>query len=84
MINILIFLKEVLDLLNEIYIYIYMYVEGHVAELVPPHTQSVQGLREKSSNCGSQGKNVQVTGLVAYCNYFYIKQKRYRDIYCFP
>ena len=44
-----IFLKEVLYLLNEIYIYIYIYiyVEGHVAELTPPHTQSVWGLREK-------------------------------------
>ena len=30
-----------------IYIYIYIYVEGHAAELAPPHTQSVWGLREK-------------------------------------
>ena len=25
----------------------YIYVEGHVIELAPPHTQSVLGLREK-------------------------------------
>ena len=30
-----------------IYIYIYIYVKGHVAELAPPHTQNVLGLREK-------------------------------------
>ena len=29
------------------YIYIYIYVEGYVAELEPSHTQSVLGLREK-------------------------------------
>ena len=28
-------------------IYIYIYVEGHVVELAPPHTQSVWGLKEK-------------------------------------
>ena len=44
MINRLIFFKEVLYLLNEIYIYIY--VEGHIAEWAPPHTQCL-GFREK-------------------------------------
>ena len=39
MINIFFFLKKVLYLLNDINIYIY--VEGHVTELAPPHTQSV-------------------------------------------
>ena len=40
MINIF-FWKEVLYLLNDIYIYIYIYVKGHIAELAPPHTQSI-------------------------------------------
>ena len=54
MINILIFLKEVLDLLNEIYIYIY--VKGHVAEWAPSHTQSVRGLKEKRFKLQELGK----------------------------
>ena len=39
------FLKEVLYLLNKIYRY--MYVEDHVVEVAPPHTQSASSLREK-------------------------------------
>ena len=46
------FFKEVLYLLNEIYIY----VEGHVAKLAPPHTQSVWGLREKLFKLRESGK----------------------------
>ena len=38
------------------YIYIYIYVEGHVAELTPPHTQSVWGLREKMFKLCELGK----------------------------
>ena len=43
------------------YKYIYMYVEGHVAELVPPHTQCLgfKGekfkLRESWKKCSSYG-----------------------------
>ena len=49
--------------------YIYIYVEGHVAELKPPHTQSVSSLREKMFKLRELGKKVQVAGLAAYCNY---------------
>ena len=49
-------LKEVFYLLNDIYIYIYMYVEGHVAKLTPPHTQSVWGLKEKMFKLRESGK----------------------------
>ena len=38
------------------YIYIYIYVEGHVAELAPPHTQSVWDLREKMFKLRELGK----------------------------
>ena len=37
-------------------LYIYIYVEGHVAELAPPHTQSVWGLREKRFKLQESGK----------------------------
>ena len=66
MINILTFLKKVLYLLNEIYIY----VEGHVAELTPLHTQSVWGLREKMFKLRESGKKGSNCGVTTYCNYF--------------
>ena len=66
------------------YIYIYIYVKGHVAEWAPSHTQSVRGLKEKrfklqelgkkGLSCGSQEENVQLVGLAAYCNYFFKKR----------
>ena len=34
----------------------YIYVEGHVAELKPPHTQSVWSLREKMFKLRELGK----------------------------
>ena len=43
--HIFFFLKEVLYLLNKIYRF--MYVEDHVVEVAPPHTQSASSLREK-------------------------------------
>ena len=58
------------------YIYIYIYVEGHVAELRPPHTQSVSSLREKMFKLRELGKKVQVAGLAACCNYFLKKRKK--------
>ena len=33
-----------------------MYVEGHVAKLTPPHTQSVWGLKEKMFKLRESGK----------------------------
>ena len=33
-----------------------MYVEGHVAKLTPPHTQSVWGLKEKMFKVWELGK----------------------------
>ena len=39
-----------------IYIYIYICVEGHVAELAPPHTQSVWDLSEKRFKLQELGK----------------------------
>ena len=34
----------------------YIYVEGHVAELKPPHTQSVWSLREKKFKLWESGR----------------------------
>ena len=51
-IYIYIYFKEVLYLLNDIYIY----VEGHVAELAHVHIQSVWGLREKRFKLQKSGK----------------------------
>ena len=53
--NILIFFKRSFIFIKW-YIYIYIYVEGHVAELEPPHTQSVWGLREKMFKLRESGK----------------------------
>ena len=65
MINILIFFKEVLYLLSDIYIYIY--VEGHVAELEPSYTQSVWGLggkRFKLRELGKRGSSCRVSSIL--------------------
>ena len=66
------------------YIYIYIYVEGHVAELKPPHTQSVWSLREKMFKLRELGKK-------GYIVIISIKKKDiereryiYIYIYCFP
>ena len=44
-------------------IYIYIYVEGHVAELASPHTQSVWGLREKMFKLRESGKKCSSCGI---------------------
>ena len=61
----------------------YIYVEGHVAELKPPHTQSVSSLREKMFKMRELGKKVQVAGLAAYCNFFLKKKKEDIEIYIY-
>ena len=55
--------------------YINIYIEGHVTELAPPHTQSVWGLREKmfklqelekkGSSCGFMLAHSQVQEIIA-------------------
>ena len=56
----------------------YIYVEGHVAELKPPHTQSVWSLREKMFKLRELGKK-------GYIVIISIKKKDiYIYIYCFP
>ena len=62
MINILIFFKRS-SILIKWYIYIYIYVEGHVAELAPSHTQSVWGLREKMFKLQESGKKSSSCGI---------------------
>ena len=52
--------------------YMYIYVEGHVAELKPPHTQSVWSLREKMFKLWELGKK-------GYIVIISIKKKRYRE-----
>ena len=57
------------------YIYIYIYVKGHVFELAAPYTQSVWGLREKmfklqesekkGSSCGVMLAHSQVQEIIA-------------------
>ena len=55
MINILIFFKGS-SIFIKWYIYIYIYVKGHVAKLAPPHRQNVWGLREKRFKLRGSGK----------------------------
>ena len=63
----------------------YIYVEGHVTELEPPHTQNVFGLREKMFKLwelGKKGSSCRVSSIVQL--FLNKKKERYRDMYCFP